>query len=462
MESEITLYITSPKTICTSKWMGFFVQKLQMALSRTSNVSINYIIKNSEKEVWQDAINKASFFIAILDANENADESYLNELYAISDKLQNSSHLPEKSQLFKISLSPDKDIHQPAIFRQLCGYNFFEFFGRKETITVLDFNNKEQSAIAWNLLLDLAFDFKDSLNAVKKKDDKNIQEQKYIYLSRCSSDIITIRDELKRELQHLGFSVLPKTDISFNTETIENIIQDNLGKSSYVIELLGGKYGDIKQGENISLIEKENTIISNALAQLPNLHRLVWIPDFLKRKEQRQELYINRIKQKEADSTTEIIESSTDEFKDILALRLIKGQKHILQKSIAGEVYLIVPPESNYDQINELAQSLNLKLNTIDQGNQETLYHQHLDLLAQSNNILIHWVNKDQYWLKSKLSDLVKAPGLGKKEPFHTIGIMANGTPPDLTTVLNWLPDIKVIQHDNTEEIKKHFQRIIE
>ena len=142
--------------------------------------------------------------------------------------------------------------------------------------------------------------------------------------------------------------------------------------------------------------------------------------------------------------------------------RLHNEQKKTISPLISGEVYLISTPETKHDDLEILAQSLKLKLRTLNHSNEATLYHQHIDLLTNSNNILIHWVNKDQFWLKSKLSDLVKAPGLGKTDPYNSIGILTNGTSPDLTTYTNWLPNIHVIQHDNIEELRKFFQRIIE
>ena len=147
-------------------------------------------------------LENTDVFITLLDGNENEDEKYLNELYAISDEIQKRGESVVK--LYKIYLSPEKDIKQPAIFKPLAGYAFYELIGRSEKIKKIDFNNKDQNTKAWNLLLDLAFDFKAKTeeNNWQDKEESN-KEDKYIYITRCSSDLYPVRDELKRDLKLL-------------------------------------------------------------------------------------------------------------------------------------------------------------------------------------------------------------------------------------------------------------------
>jgi hypothetical protein len=458
MTAEYTIYITSPKSYCRTDWQKTFVKKLTMALSRTVSVKVNFIVKDEDDDSYLENINKADFFFTLLDAAENGDEQYLNELYAINDNLHSSGAKAE-NKIFKICLNPSNNIKQPLSLKSLCGYNFFEFFGRKETIIPLEFNSREHSVKAWNLILDIAFDFNQIIEqSVMNIDDAS--EAKSIYLSRTSSDLMATRDEVKRELQHNGFNVLPKTDITINSQNLEADVFETIENCDFVIEILGSKYGSVKTGEKISVYEREHNAIGEAQKKLQNIHRLIWIPDFLKRKEHRQELYISRIKQKDSDFNTQVVESSFDEFKEILNQQ-INGTIPIPHKeAVAGELYFITPAESNIGNYNEMANAQNLRLNTIDHSNEDTLYHQHLDLLAKSDNIVILWINKDQFWLRSKLSDLVKAPGLGRKEPFKSISILANGTTPDLTNYSSWLPNINIIPYDNSDALNSFFKEL--
>lgn len=461
MSGKNKIYVTAPESILETDWMNLFRQKLSMAFLRTCGKNIEFLFKTSETTDWNSLINQAKFFIPILAIDDNSDEHYLNELYSISDKLLKKKN-DIQNQLFKVCLGPSNHIQQPAIFKSLYGYNFFEYFGRKETITVLDFNKKEHSVEAWNLLLDLAFDFKQTLETFEPETENDKKKNKYVYLTLCSSDLTATRDELKRELQHYGYTVLPKTDLSLEPEELYDLVSKNLEKCAYVVQLLGGKYGEIEQGEKESIFEKEHHAISSIQKNMPSIRRLIWVPETLKRKEHRQELFINRIKQRDSDHHTEVIESSLDEFKDILAQRLVFGNAAPQTDSAKGEIYLITPPNTNFDNYSDIAESLNIKFATIDQTNQENLYHQHLKLLSNSSNILILWVNKDHFWLRSKLSDLVKAPGFGRKDPYENIGILANGTAPDLASFSSWLPDIKIIPYDNSTELKSFLQKITE
>ncbi len=455
------IYITAPSSISGGEWLGIFVDKLKMAFDRTTHQSFKWVVKEPNNDDWSKDIAESDFFIVILDAHENHNESYLNELYAISDNVQKKAkkELPANF-VFKICLTPSKDIRQPALLQPLCGYNFYEYTGRKDMLSIISFDEQEQNVKAWKQLLDMAFDFKEIISVPLANENESELNQKDIYLSLCTSDLLAVRSEIKRELQHLGYNVLPKIDLMHNFSDFDEIVTENLQTCSFVIQLVGAKYGEVPADQKISLFERENNLFGNFLKSSNSLSRLIWIPDSMRSKEQKQELFISRLKQKESDQSTEIIESTVDEFKEILTLRLSLGLTESPSTNVKGEVYYITNSQSAGETFRQNAGQFNLILHTLDFNEKVNLYQQHLELLRRTNHVIIDWVKKDRQWLNSKLSDLVKAPGMGKKQNFTSIGIITNGVQPDIQGYKSWLPDIQIIQQENHEEIKKFLEKI--
>lgn len=455
------IYVTAPSSLCGGEWLGIFVEKLKMAFDRTTRQTFNWVVKSNENDDWSRNIAESDFFMVILDAHENHNDAYLNELYAISDNVQKKAakELPAHF-IFKICLTPSKDIRQPALFQPLCGYNFFEYTGRKDNLSVFSFDEQDQNVKAWKQLLDMAFDFKEIYSAPTTKEMGLEINKKNLYLSLCTSDLLAVRSEIKRELQHLGYNVLPKIDLMHNFSDFDDIVTENLQVCSYVLQLVGVKYGEIPADQKISVFERENNLFGNFLKSNNNLTRLIWIPDSVRNKEQKQELYINRLKQKEADQSTEIIESTVDEFKEILKLRLSVKPAESPLPSSKGEVYYITSNQKAVESFKQYILQHNLSLQTLDLNDKENLYQQHLELLKRTNHVIIDWVKKDRQWLNSKLSDLIKAPGMGKKQNFTSIGIITNGVQPDIQGYKSWLPDIQIMQQENHEEINKFLEKI--
>ena len=462
MNKEIIIYITADASLCVSDWFTVLVDNLKMALFRAVSPDVQIIVKGEGDEPAQieKNIKSATLYITVVPSKAESSEEYLTELNFIADYTINSRQVELSECLFKINLSAHTDLNQPATFDAISGYNLFELQGRRNVPVKFDFDKVNSRTIAWNLIIDLAYDLKDGLDNLKNEEAGSEIVKRHVYLANCSPELIPVRDELKREFQHFGFSVLPKANVDF-TEYSETI-DDLLTECEFVVQMLGSKYGDIPRGDRVSKYEKENLILSEYLQKHQNIHRFIWIPDFFKRKEQRQILYINRVKQKEIGINNEIVESSLDEFKDILVRRMVNGEAFLKEQKTDCSLYIIASQGAALERLGGLASDANVCYNVLDYSNQSTLFHKHVDLLTSSESVMVNWDNGDEAWLKSKLSDLVKAPGMGRKNPFKKVAVLAGKEMPDIASYLNWVPDLKVIEHTDTKEIKKFFEGIIE
>lgn len=462
MAEGLTIYITQTRALCASEWQLGFVKKLQLAITKTIKKEVNYIYKCKEQSLdeLKKQIAKADVFVVILDNDKNTDEAYLNELYAISDAVQANgrANIP----IYKINLDQEEKINQPALFQSLNSYDFFESVGRKVKPYEVDSGNLQKNSKAWNLILDLTFDLKDSISKQLSNVVENTIPEKKVYLGSCPLSLLPYRDELKRELQHFGYEVFPHTKP--NMQKLSNGWEKNFENCKLIIQLLGDKYGDIERGERISVYDKENELIKTYIEGDSELEisRYVWMPDFFKRVEQRQVSFSNKIKQNEASEKTRILECSFDELKTTIFPKDVnKNQEHSNITS-TNEVYVISSDATLLPELTNEAEAMGVKLVTMDFTVPATLYKQHIELLKTCKHALIQWSNNDNFWLKSKLSDLVKAPGMGRKGAFDSITLAYNNQAPSTVGFVGFLSKLQVLDINNPEALRKYFQSIVD
>jgi len=216
----------------------------------------------------------------------------------------------------------------------------------------------------------------------------------------------------------------------------------NLKKTGFSVQLMGSQYGDILKGTKYSLPDYQNQIIKEYQKSIENnsFRRLIWIPQNTKITDQRQALYLKRLRRDEAEMNTEIIESPLEIFKTILTEKLERTE-HVepVKYENISKVYLLSEEESseNFEQLYSSLALSGLRVYTLDYQEQIGIYTRHLQALRISDGIIIFQQNVSDYWLKSKLRDIIKAPGIGKTEPFKKVVIISKIKPdPELIKMI--------------------------
>ena len=147
------------------------------------------------------------------------------------------------------------------------------------------------------------------------------------------------------------------------------------------------------------------------------LKHYIWIPSGKIINDQRQSLYLKRIKHDEAEYNTEIIETPLESFKTILVSRLkaAKESKKIDYGNIF-QVYLISEEtvSKEVDKLYTTLSSSGLKVLTLDFSEQVGIYARHLQKLRDCDSVIVFQQENNQFWLDSKIRDLIKSPGIGE------------------------------------------------
>jgi hypothetical protein len=280
----------------------------------------------------------------------------------------------------------------------------------------------------WLKFLDITYKIEELFYHINKKPE---EAQQNIYVAQTSKDQNRNRKIIIRELEHLGYNVLPHKNFSSDLISYSDMVHENIKESVLSVHIFGNNYTPINKNIEISGVELQNDIFievaEEMISQKKNIHRLVWIPPDLKPKSEKQKLYIESFKRNiELLRNTEIIQAPVEIFKNIIENKIIgltsvKEEISISENKKANSVYIISSKEDE-KYLKEIEQEFSKnKISVLVNANSQNkidLLREHYHNLINCDGILIVYPNDNKQWLNSKLSDILKAPGFGRKKPF--------------------------------------------
>lgn len=298
-------------------------------------------------------------------------------------------------------------------------YDFYNsFISRGDFLNIKDLKNQ-----TWLKLLDITYEIKKSL------DKQTINDRKTIYIAETSDDQKNIRDSLKREFKHLGFTIVPEDELTDNMIEYSEIVHHLIAESILSIHIIGNNYAPLLKNVEISKIEIQNDIFNEVIASNENIKRYVWIPPNLKAKSEKQRKYIENFKQNiELLKKTEIIQTPVESFKNILRKELDVDQVTIEEEQENKNIAYLIFSKDDINKAEEIKKELEKKnIETIylsNNSNSIELYKQHKKNLIKSDIVIIVYSSENEQWLNSKIKDIIKAPGFGKTNKFKLKVVM--------------------------------------
>jgi hypothetical protein len=333
-----------------------------------------------------------------------------------------------------MNTSPEKEKKSPTLPPDAASVEMYEISSGQVRLI------GEESGTYWSRLLDLAAEIK----AIRSTGSGPGTGDKTVYLAQASDDISQNREIIKRELIEHGYGVVPVSDLTGHKADLKSHIQNLADKSMLAIHLLGNTYGEVMKETGLSLAEIQVQIISSYLEAIEKdpvharkeLSRLIWIdPDFNPR-DKAQEEFINRLKRNiEHLPRTEIIQIPLESFKTLVINKIQKSHEG---PSPAGEeeqkkgfIYLIHSPDDQ-KEAGEFSAGLEkggLKTSMLNyEGDQGSLLNDHKHFLTECMGAVIYYGRPKRLWLRSKVMDLLKAPGLGRVHALQTRQVLAAQT----------------------------------
>lgn len=341
----------------------------------------------------------------------------------------------------------------PDGYKELIGYNLYAIdMTTGESVEVRDFFTSEADRAYWMRLADLAYDLYELFTSYSANSNNILPvHQENIYLANTTRELSIQRDVIRRELQRHGYNVFPKVSIPSDAPNLEKLVTDDLEKCKLSIHLLNG--GSFKRAENAASTEKtlpelQNTIAAkysehkksngNGAAAQSSFSRLIWIPPDLRATDEQQRIFVENLKRdKEALAGADVVITPLEELKSIIRNELDQSSvsDNFVKEANNGQVdkdnskfsiYLIYD-KMDADEARKIVGHLSV-------SGYEVLLPDLKDNILQSRQfhhwnlnrcdaVLIFMGKVSEAWVRSKLHDLLKAPGFGRDRDFKSKGL---------------------------------------
>jgi hypothetical protein len=234
-----------------------------------------------------------------------------------------------------------------------------------------------------------------------------------IYLSETTSDLQKERDNIRRELEERGYSVLPSHPLSLNIDELREQVCADLQRCELSVHLIGKRYGFIPEGADQSIVALQYEFALQC-GKSSHLSRLIWMPPGLETAEERQQELLHSL-QTETETETEILQVPLEELKTVIQARLTTPVSKSSQFNSASSglcVYLDCD-EQDLEEIEELYSYLGQVFDEVLLPNFENdgVISFVDDALKQSDAVIIYYGCAHDLWLKKRLLAVKKLAG---------------------------------------------------
>lgn len=414
--------------------------------------NFEYILKVCLKQVL-----KQEMLVERIFADETLKEASVYLQINLSSNFDNKSKLNSEDLVSVDGINIKEERKKKAV----------SFYNEKnESIDDLTSKISNISDVVWRKFSDLVYEIKKIV--YRKKKNQNHIEKPTLFFAETSTDQEQNRLNLIREFRYRGYNTLPNENLSNDMMKFSDEVQACMDKAIISIHIIGNTYTPVLKNIDVSKVELQNDIFSEVNASTnSNLNRLVLIPPRIKIKSKKQKNYIESFKRNiELHKDTEIIQSPLEDFKSIIQKRidLILNPNLIstsLNKAKGKFVYLIKDAEiENLDRFVDEIKKSGLEIVEIEsEANKINMVKQHQFNLVNCEGVVVAFNSNNQQWLKSKLIDIIKSPGIGRTKPFNFKYLL---TSKDL--ILNGLleKNISKVLLGDKQALKQALDKIIE
>ncbi len=416
-------------------WVSSFEKFLQTILSQVLGANPVIVSKSDADSLTKTELKNTGVLVSIISKEMAKSGPCLDAIEEFYSTQKSSSRiLKVMKEDVGIELLPTK-------LNQLIPYDLYDTENEENKKEAFyDYFGPEAESIYWMKLVDLAFDINELLYE-QENSEKNVKplfERKAIYLATTGNDLSIQRNIIRRELQRHGFKVLPNHNLSTKANELTDEINKNLAECVFGIHLLGNSYGDIPEGSDRSVVDLQNRLASQVETKNGGkMQRLIWINPSQSKSSDKQKAFLENLQRDVAAlEGAEVLQTPLEDFKNIMREEIFANEKfgiqeeentfHVDKKKL--NVYLI------YDKIDKESVSSTIKflvkcgLNVIEPDFDKNLLEirkSHLEKLKQLDLAIVFQEKVNTNWVRMKLLDLLKAPGLGRVKPIVGKAIFA-------------------------------------
>ena len=392
-----------------------------------------------------DQFPKLKVFISIVSPRYLKSEWCIKELQEFHKAANKTGgvRLGNKSRIFKVIKTPVPHDEYPAEISRVLGYEFFhvdekgrfrEFVLEKGSPTYYQFIERFEDVAQDICQLIKALDERTEQPSESGNEIAAVDKEKTVYLANTTTDLNPARDNIRRDLEMRGYTVLPDQELPID-EGFRKTVEDHLGHSSLAIHLIGDKYGLVPEDEQRSVVE-----LQHELSRAASLQRLIWMPRYdMSNEDHRHQRLITELRDHAVGGTnTELLSGNLEDFKTVIIDTLEKQAAFEDKPPSANEnsattrIYLMFDKSDRetvsviddyfYDQEFEV-------LRPLFEGEELDIRQVHQDNLKLCDGVFIYCNQASESWLNFKMSDVRKAPGYRNGKTLTASAVYLCGEP---------------------------------
>ncbi len=410
----------------------------------------------SENDSHVDLYSKGAILITVLSKEFLNNPTLVNgvQVFASMAKENGNLMMGGLSRLFKVIKFPLDVDEYLSEYSDILTYDFYQIdalTGEPQEFKRFFGNEAERSY--WMKMVDMAYDIyqiRKKLNEQEAKPNnikQDIGKDKTIYLANSGVDMIIQRDIIKRELIRHGYRVLPDQSLPKEVHALEAMISSDLDKCCLSIHLIGEDYGYKPAGSDLSVVDIQNKVASRHTFDVHEYNqkhggsdkfsRLIWLSPDLKNVSERQKIFIEDIKSDAAAlDEAEVLQIPLQELKSIIREELVTGGRFKTKElkmddnlPDEGNIIYLICDQQDKDSVKPVLEYLKGKgfnvVTSMFEGEVMDLRYLHQENLRRCDASLIYFGKSSEEWIKTKLQDLLKAPGFGRTRPMRASAIFA-------------------------------------
>lgn len=355
----------------------------------------------------------------------------------------------ENVKTLLILLNPITNVSSQTFLQNYLSFSFWDQVVETGEIRYFRKDDKETQHLYWERLTDIVFEILADI-------DKTSVKKGSIYLAQTENSQVLDRDNIKRDLNDLGYAVTPSVTLSNDFDESTRQVNEALSSTSVVIHLIPANYTEYFPNKSISIVEHQ----CNLSAQLiknnhKDIRRIIWIPSDFDVVDEKNQIFIEKIQRdQELSHNTLVLKVNLEDLKKIYRKILsgddmVKGDLESLP-----DLYMIADKEDDSvaSHINREASAAGLKFGINYNG---ISYNEHLKYLASAQVVVVNYTLENQQWINVKVHDILKSPGLETSKPNKKLVLIKNSKDLDTHHFEKYFNEVHVVE---ASDIKLNFQ----
>jgi hypothetical protein len=258
-----------------------------------------------------------------------------------------------------------------------------------------------------------------------------------VFLAETTSDLREQREQLRRDLQQHGYTVLPAAPLPTVADDAQAAIRDDLARCRLSVHLVGKSYSLVPEGGETSMIELQHELATARGTEDERFLRLVWLPAGLATADPRQQQLVERLRlDPRIQARADLLETMFEDLRTTVQDWLTREPRAATPPaSPAGPASVpllyVVADQRDAELIEPWADALFDEhievIRPMFDGDEAAIREYHEENLTHCDGVLIFYGAGNELWLQRKLRELQKAPGYGRTKPRPVVGVCLVG-----------------------------------